>query len=84
MINLFNRAFGGFLVFYAGAVVLVLLFCGAREARKAYRLVRFHCGHIKAEVAPLNQDEARALLAIRRRYRDWAPEPVYRQREDSL
>lgn len=83
MINLFNRAFGGFMVFYVGAVVLVLLFCGVREARKAYRWVRFHCGRVRAEVAPLNQDEARALLTIRRGYHRWTPEPAYRQTEDS-
>jgi len=49
VISLFNRAFGGFMVFYVGAVVLVLLFCGVREARKAYRWVRFHCGRVRAE-----------------------------------
>jgi hypothetical protein len=83
VINLLNRFFTGFFVFFLGAVTLVALFGAAYAARKAYRWIRFHCGRVKDDGPPLEPREIRALVTIRRRYRDWAPEPVYRQREDS-
>jgi hypothetical protein len=64
-----------------GLAVFLLIAAGQAVAM-AYRWVRFHCGRVPDDGRPLNQDEARALLDIRRKYGKWTQEPDKRERED--
>jgi hypothetical protein len=63
-------------------VIVIGLVFGKRAMAWAWHRIRFRFGQVKAEVAPLNQDEARVLLEIVRGYEGEAREPDRRARED--
>ena len=85
--NVFVPAAGTIAVIVIGATIVVAVFHDARQApgavKRAYRWFRFHCGPVRADGAPLNQDEKAAFARIRRRYsRPAAPEYVYEQQQE--
>jgi hypothetical protein len=52
-------------------------------AAHAYRWVRFHLGPVKPDGAPLNRDEAMALVSARRGWRMPShPDQAYQRQED--